>query len=218
MPGKNKAQVNGRPLTSYTLDAALQAKTLSAIIVTSDDADILELAGAHAPRIQALKRPGHLAGDTTPIVQVIDYLLAEVKECAQADAIMLLQPTAPLREPHHLDEAVRALEQHPEAGSVISVCEMEDVHPARMYNIKEQHLVPFLPALEQARRQDIPAVFYRNGSIYLARKQAYVTQKSIMAKPAVPFVMDRKYLCNIDDPRDLLVADVLVKAWKEGRL
>lgn len=216
IPDKNIREVHGKPLISYTIEAALQSTLADEIWVSSDDERILQV--AKTAGVFLSRRPKEMAGDESPVDEAVNYLLEQAGD-DKFDAVMLLQPTAPIRTGADIDRAVKILRDNPEANSVISVCEMDDVHPARMYSLNgNSHLSSFIPEFESARRQDIPKAYYRNGSIYLVRMEAFRQTGSLMAKPAIPYIMDRKYLCNIDDPRDLIVAEALIKAWQEGSL
>ena len=217
VPGKNIAEVDGQPLISYTIEAALESKQLTAIYVSSDDERILSL--ANKPGIHLHYRPAGLATDDSPVTATVEQVLhiAEQEFQLTFDVIMLLQPTAPIREPQHIEEAISLL-QAPEYNSVISVCEMEDVHPARMYQLEGDALQPYFPEMEQKRRQDLPKAYFRNGSIYLVRRNAFLQDHSLMAKPSCPYVMPSKYLANVDDHRDLIITRALVRAWKNGEL
>ena len=42
-------------------------------------------------------------------------------------------------------------------------------------------------------------------------KKTRMIDISFMIKPSIPFIMDEKYLLNIDTPRDLLLAELLIK-------
>lgn len=218
VPRKNLRLVYGKPLISWTIEAALAARCLDRITVSSDDDAILEIAGGYHG-VVPLPRPAALAADASPIIPVIAHALedAERTQHIRYDAILLLQPTAPIREPAHISEAIAGLQMG--INAVISVCEMQDLHPARMYRrMDDGGLVPMIPEYEQARRQDIPPAYYRNGSIYIVRREAFESQGAVMAKPAFGYVMPQRYLLNIDEPRDLIVAEALVAAWQEGRL
>jgi CMP-N-acetylneuraminic acid synthetase len=218
VPGKNIRLVHGKPLIAWTIECALASRGLERIVVSSDDDAILAVVQGYAG-ILARKRPPELARDDTPIVPVIAHALAreEADGGGPYDAILLLQPTAPMREPLHVEQALAALGDG--VNAVISVCAMRDMHPARMYRMDDDGaLSPMIPAYEQARRQDIPPAWYRNGSIYLVRRSAFDAQGAVMAKPAFGYAMDQRYLLNIDEPRDMLVAEALVPAWRQGRL
>ena len=83
---------------------------------------------------------------------------------------------------------------------------------------KEDLLSSILPEFEQVRRQDIPPAYYRNGSIYLVKRTAFEEQLSLMVKPTIPYIMPSDLLLNIDEPRDMIIAEALIPAWKKGLL
>lgn len=217
VPGKNIYPIDGLPLIRYSIDVALNSNCFSHVVVTSDDKAILK--AADVPGVILQERPRELAQDDSSIIGVIkhslDYLMNQYGYAF--DAIMLLQATSPIREIYHIQEAIEKLTTNKDINSVISVSEMKDIHPARMYNIQEDRLVSLMPELEQTRRQDIIPVYYRNGSIYLVRTSAFLEKMSVMAKPAMPLLMSDEYLVNIDEPRDLVIAEVMIKMWKEKR-
>jgi len=213
VPGKNKKIIDGRSLIAYTINAALQSNLLSEIWVSSDDEDIIKIAGEYST-IKIHERSGALATDQSPVADTVKEIIRQT-DC---DAVMLLQPTAPIRTGDDIDTAIGLLSASEETNSVISVVAMNDIHPARMYWKKENHLAPILAEFEQARRQDIPPAYYRNGSIYLVRRDAFEKQHSLMVKPITPYIMPLDWLLNIDEPRDMIIAEALIPAWKKGLL
>ncbi len=217
VPGKNIYPILGKPLITYTIDSALGSRLLDKIIISSDDPKIKEIAETY-PELSFHQRPVNLAGDFSPISETIEDILSI--NCLNEDytAVMLLQPTSPIRTSNQIDEAINLFFEHPDANSLISVCAMADVHPARMYWKDEVALKPVLAEFEQARRQDIPKAYYRNGSIYMTRISAFHKDKTVMIKPSIAFEMPTSQLLNIDDSRDIIIAKPLIKAWKEGRL
>jgi len=213
VPGKNKKLIAGKPLISYTIETALQSKLLSQTWVSSDDREIIDLARNY-PGIQIHERDSSLATDQSPVADTVIEIIRQ----ADCDAVMLLQPTAPIRTGDDIDKAINLLEKSGAINSVISVVEMNDIHPARMYWKKNDQLTSILPEFEQARRQDIPPAYYRNGSIYLVRKKFFEQHLSLMVKPTMPYIMPASLLLNIDEPRDMIIAEALIPAWKNGLL
>ena len=213
VPGKNKKLIDGKPLISYTIEAALQSKSLSQTWVSSDDPEIIDIARQY-PAIQLHKRDDSLATDNSPVADTVKEIIKQTG----CDAVMLLQPTAPIRTSNNIDAAINLLEASAKTNSVISVVAMNDIHPARMYWKKDDLLISIFPEFEQARRQDIPPAFYRNGSIYLVRRAAFEKQHSLMIKPTIPYIMPLDWLLNIDEPRDMIIAEALIPAWKKGLL
>jgi CMP-N-acetylneuraminic acid synthetase len=217
VPGKNRYPIQGKPLISYTIEAALGSKLLNKIIVSSDDPIIKKISG-YFSKVRFHQRPDNIAGDSSPVSETIEDVLNLFDPSCEFDAVMLLQPTSPIRTAEQIDQAIELFTNQPDANSLISVCAMDDVHPARMYWKDNLELKPILTEFEQTRRQDIPKAYYRNGSIYITRIAEFKICKSVMIKPSIGFEMPTSHLLNIDEPRDILIAEVLIKEWKEGKL
>jgi CMP-N,N'-diacetyllegionaminic acid synthase len=218
VPRKNIRSVGGRPLLDYALECANLSQKLSATVVSSDDTEILDQA-ARWPGVRALRRPDELATDASPVVDTVQHVIdAERADGREYDCIVLLQATAPMREPWHVDEAIELLVAHPEAQSVVSVTELREPHPSRMYwRDDDGLLVSMLPQYEQRRRQDVPPVLYRNGALYIVRTGDFERTRSLMIKPTLPYVMSDRYLLNIDERRDMLLAELLIPEWQQDK-
>ena len=97
LPGKNIKYLNGIPLIGHSIQTALKAKSISRVIVSTDDAEIAKRAqeyGAEVPFI----RPKNLAEDNSMVmdayIHTIDRLVNESKE--EIESFVALLPTAPL--------------------------------------------------------------------------------------------------------------------------
>lgn len=213
---KNIRDVAGQPLITYAVEAAQQSKRITKTLVSTDSekiASVVRQAGG-----DVMMRPGELAEDNSPVVQVINYVLEKLKSVNEEfDVIVLLQPTSPIRTGQNIDEVIAMFDDQKVEG-VISVVPMDDVHPARMYTTDDGWMKPFIETGETAQRQDLPVVYYRNGCIYAVRTSVFFKEKTLMVKQKKAYVMKREHLANIDDERDLIIADVLVNMWKSGKL
>lgn len=219
VPRKNVRLVAGKPLIAYAVQAAEQSRRLTSFLTTTDDDEIAEISARWGSPV--LRRPADLAQDGTAMVPVLVHALeaAEQKANASFDAIILLQPTSPFRRGEDVDSVIEILETDLEIDSVVSVCEMDDTHPARMYWMDAKgYLDSLLPEWETARRQDVPLVYYRNGALYACRRKLLVERQLIMGDRKKAYVMPRAWLANIDDERDLVIADALAPFWQEGKL
>ncbi len=218
VPRKNLRPVAGEPLLAYAVRAALDSRRLTAVVTSTDDPEIAALAGELGSRV--LLRPAELAADDTPMVPVALHALEhEERELGEPfDALVLLQPTSPIRTGADVDAVIEILAGEPRVDTVISVSAMDDVHPARMYRLGEDGVLePLWSEWETAQRQDLPVVYYRNGALYAVRRRALIDHRSLMAGRKRAYVMPREQLVNVDDERDLLIADLLVGRWKAGR-
>jgi CMP-N,N'-diacetyllegionaminic acid synthase len=212
VPGKNKKVIAGVPLIEYTLEAAYTSNKVSRVYVSSDDPEIWLIAEQYPFTLH--KRPAALATDHSPVTDTVRDILQSTN--AEYEAILILQPTSPLRTGKDIDNAIELLEKNTNVQSVVSVVPMDDIHPARMYKLSsEKFMDPFVPEYEQTRRQDIPLAYYRNGSMYLTRTSAFLKNNSVMTKPLLPYIMDFEWLLNIDSKRDVLIAEALIPEWRK---
>lgn len=219
VPRKNIRHVCGRPLLHYTADAALGARRLARVVLTTDDAEIAEVGRACGLEVPFL-RPPELAEDATPMMPVVHHALRWLAERGDAfDAVCLLSACTPLRRAEDIDGAVALLE-HTGADSVISFVEVGDKHPARMKFVGDDGRVtdpPFAEATEGQRRQDLPRMYLREGSIYLTRTAVLLEQGSFKGGDCRAWIVPENRACNVDSEIDLLLAETLLaRAWRDA--
>ena len=211
IPHKNIVPLAGRPLLAYTCDAALASKRLTRVILSTDDPSIAQVGkecGVEVP----FMRPSELAEDDTPALSVIQHVLQVLMETEsyRPDAVVLLQPTSPLRRPEHIDAAVDVLESAG-ADSVVSVVEVpHQFSPVSVMRIENGKLVPVLDGPLISRRQDKPQVFARNGPAVLVMRLATIEKGSLYGEDCRPLLMDAEDSLDIDSPFDLLIAETIL--------
>jgi CMP-N-acetylneuraminic acid synthetase len=199
IPRKNLAQVGGKPLLAWTVEAALASRELSRIVVSTDDDEIAAAAG-----VDVLRRPAELAADETPMLDVIRHAIAELAP----DVLVLLQPTSPLRRGEHVDAAVRLLLESG-ADSVVSVVEVPHRYrPEALMDVVDARVVP---RGEVRTRQAKELVYARNGPAVLALRAEHLGE-DLYAGDCRPFLMDDWDSLDVDEPRDLELADLLLLA------
>jgi len=173
LPGKNLKPFAGLPLIAHTVLFAKMCPGITHSIVSTDSAEIAEVArqfGGDAPFL----RPRELAQDDSPLWVVLQHALeqAERQDAIRYDAVLLLDPTSPAREPSDISGALRRLHQHPDADGIIGVSR-PDFSPI-WHCVMEQHgwMADFHPdASRYTRRQELPVVHRINGSLYLWRSE-----------------------------------------------
>ena len=211
---KNIVNLNGKPLISYTIEVALNAKTLTDVIVSTDSPVIQRMAialGAEAPFL----RPKELATDTAESYGVVLHALEYIEKHngVEYDAIVLLQPTTPFRETKLIDKAVNTLFATG-ADSVISVVDVGASHPIRMYTIEgDNNLVSFTGNHERSMmpRQSLPSVYIRSGCIYATTRSCIYNQSTLIGEISKALIVDKKYAINIDDHDDLELARIKMR-------
>ena len=70
IPRKNIREFAGRPMIAYAIDAAHASGLFDHVLVSTDDAEIAQIAQRHGAEVP-FKRPPELADDHTPTVHVL---------------------------------------------------------------------------------------------------------------------------------------------------
>ncbi len=213
IPGKNIADLAGKPLIAWTIEAALRSKAVSRVIVSTDDAEIAAVSrqwGAEVPFL----RPALLASDTSPHLPVLLHALAWIDEhdSQRYDDILLLQPTSPLRATDDIERAVQIARDH-HADSVVSVCPAHP-HPFLARRITDDgRLEEFAPRTEgYMARQGLPPAYMLNGAIYLVRREVLIDRQSFYTDRTFAYVMPQERSLDIDTPWDLYLANLILRA------
>jgi CMP-N-acetylneuraminic acid synthetase len=214
VPYKNKRLICGRPLITYTLDRAQAARHLfHRVIVSTDDPEIAEIARTHGVEVPFM-RPPELAGDTIPMVPVLQHAVdfVEKQDNLRLDWACLLQPTEPFRTVEDLERAIELANQGG-CDSIISVVQVFATHPILMKRIENGRLLPYcIEEKEGTRRQDYdPPAYMRNGAIYLTRRDVLMQQNSIWGKTIRPYVMPPERSVSVDSELDLKLVEILMR-------
>jgi len=212
IPQKNLRTILGKPLIAYSIEAALQAKTLTRTIVSTDDETIAQVSEQYGADLPFL-RPQHLATDTAPSIAVLQHAvtyLAE-QEGYSTDIVVCLQPTSPLRSAEDIDQAV-TLCLRSGADSVVSLCQAKH-HPFWMKKIVDGRVHPLIEEDEQhyTRRQDLPPVYQLNGALYVTRSKVLLDQNRMFGEHTIPYIMPQERSIDIDTQIDLKLAECILK-------
>jgi hypothetical protein len=209
LPNKNIKLLNEKPLIAYTIEAALQAKEISRVIVSTDYENIKEVALQYGADIPFL-RPDFLATDSSSSLDVFKYTInrLEEEENIVIDNFVVLQPTSPLRTSKHIDEAI-SLFREKEAKAVVSYC--KEYHSIFWHKKvdKQGKIVNLFEGDFSKNRQEIEETYFPNGAIYVFNKN-YIFGTKDYSNDCYAYIMDRKYSIDIDTIDDFLYAEFLI--------
>lgn len=218
VPRKNIRELAGKPLLAWTIDAA-RGSRLSRVILSTDDEEIAAVGRAFGVEVPFL-RPAQHATDSARAIPMLQQAVRALEEAGDRfDAVMMLQPTSPMRLPRDIDGAIGKLESDPEATAVISVVPVGEFHPARMKYLEGDRLIdpPFCEAYENQPRQELTPMYIRSGSIYLVRRDVLMENGSLKGPRCLAQIMPKNRSVNIDSPFDFDLATWFMAKpdWKE---
>ena len=207
LPRKNLADCAGRPLLEWAARSALDAARIDHALLSTDDEEVAAAGRGFGLSVPFL-RPPEIAADDTPMLPVMQHALAWAKDnLGPVEALVLLQPTSPLRRAEHVDAAVEAFLAS-DAESLVSVVEISHIHhPIVAYRIDSGRLVPYFP---DPPSEGLPA-YSRNGPAVLINRPKVLERGERLGEPLIPYLMAPEDSIDVDPPLDLEIAEFLLQ-------
>ncbi len=215
VPQKNIRLLAGRPLISYTIEAALKSKHINRLIVSTDDEEIAKIAEKYGAEVPFL-RPASLAQDDTPDQPVFQHALESLKEHDgyEPDIVVHLRPTTPLKTPQTIAKVIEKMRET-KADIVRTMSCVEGVnHPYWMYSMKsDSRAVPFLDAINVSdyyQRQLLPEVYRINGVVDAYTKGTMIKGNMLANENVYGLVISEKESIDIDTEFDFNICEILI--------
>jgi CMP-N-acetylneuraminic acid synthetase len=213
LPRKNVLPLAGKPLISYTIEAALQSHCINELMVSTDDLEIADIATSWGARVPFI-RPSIIARDETSNYEVIQHTIEYYKnsENKEFDYIVYLQPTSPMRDYTEIDKAMLLMQKN-KADAIVSVCETS--HPPLWCNTLPENLSmkDFLSDdVKYKRSQDLERYYRLNGAIVILNTTRYMVEKTFFIKSNIfAYIMPQEKSVDIDTALDLKLCEVLMQ-------
>lgn len=199
LPRKNVIPLCKKPLISWSIEAALKSKYIDKIVVSSDDDEILNI--SNNLKVTSIKRPSELATDHSTSY---DALLHVLNNFTGYDYIVLLQPTSPLRDENHINQAIELVNKK-NAEAVVSVCQQR-------HNLKKSFSLDKNLLINNFIKKDdeLNKNFYKlNGAIYICKVEQYLKEKSFLIKnKTFGYIMGEESSIDIDEQIDFELANL----------
>lgn len=131
LPGKNLKPLCGKPLVAWTIEASLACEAISETVVSTDSAAIAEVSCRHGAQVPFVRAASLAADHSTSADSAIDALdRLQDLQGKRFDAVMLLEPTSPLRAAGDLAGVADLLARNwSDADAVVAVGRMHREHP-----------------------------------------------------------------------------------------
>lgn len=210
IPLKNIADIGGRPLITWMIEAARESQRIERVIVSTDHDEIARIAkesGAEVP----FRRPAELSTDC-PSEWVTQHAVRyiEEEEGYPVSVPVTLQPTTPFCSPQDIDACVDLLL---ETGAD-TVMTFRAVHerPEWMYTLEEGRATKLLPGTyggDTGISQKLPPLFIPNGAVYATSYECLMQGGLIIGDNVYGVVVPDERSLDIDEPIDLLLANAL---------
>ena len=214
--GKNIKLLCGKPLIVYTIEAAMSAKFIDRIILSTDDSEIAIIANQYDVEIPFM-RPEHLARDDSQAIDNYIYTIDRLnsENVRPYDDFIVLQPTSPFRTARDIDSAIK-LFRRKNADSVISVCEA--AHPpmwAKKISSSGVLKNYFNLSVGNKNRQELEKAYIPNGAIFVFKLALLKNFYSYYSDNTFAYVMPQEKSIDIDTPLDFEFVEFMMR--KHGK-
>ena len=210
---KNIINLNGHPLIAYTIHQALKSKVFEDIVVSTNSKKIRYISRLYGAKVPFL-RPQRISKDNSKPIDALYHAtkLSEKIYKKKYDFIIELLCTNPFKIDKDIKE-VSKIQKKTNADSVIAINKLEDHHPIRIKKIVNGYIRNFcLHEIPESRRQDLhPRAYIRAGSIYVMTRSQISSGKRYGAGKSLAYVLPDQRFINIDQPRDLIMAEQITK-------
>jgi N-acylneuraminate cytidylyltransferase len=209
IPNKNIKQLCGKPLLCYSIDSAREFVDDNFICVSTDSAMIKSVVESYGLKVPFI-RPKILSEDASGSFDVIKHALQYYeKNGRNFGKVVLLQPTSPIRERSHIQEAMLEFENN-NLEALYSV-KYAEATPSYLLYEEVEGLLKKCQNSHQYQRKVEPTVYQVNGSIYIFNTEIFEKYKSFNEiKRIGKYVMPKEYSVDIDDTMDWNISEMLL--------
>lgn len=211
---KNIKEFAGRPIISYSIEAARRAELFERILVSTDDEDIARVArsyGAETP----FMRPKHLSDDHTGTSAVVKHAIRWLKEHdITVKYACCIYATAPLIQEKYLQEGFARIVR---SGRSYAFSVTTFPYPVqRALAVNESGEMEMLqPEYMHTRSQDLRESFHDAAQFYWGTAEAFLNDVPLFSQAAIPVFIPRQLVQDIDTQEDWICAEMMYRAWRD---
>lgn len=208
IPRKNVKPFCGKPMIAWSIEAAIQSKCFDRILVSTDEEEIASTArrfGAETPFLRPQALSGDYTGTTVVIAHAIEWLQARQ---VVIDLACCIYATAPFIQVKDIKASLDRIETV-DADYCFSVTRYPFPIQRSMRITKAQRCEMFQPEMFNQRSQDLEEAYHDAGQFYWGKASAWCEDKPMFSTKAIPYVLPRHRVQDIDTPEDWARAELM---------
>ena len=209
---KNIRDLAGKPLIAYTIEYLKKWGKADRIVCSTDSRKIASVTKKYGAEIPCM-RPPELASDTASKLNALKHIVkfCEKQEDTCYDIVVDLDPTAPLRKQIFLQEAFKKFIES-DANNLCSVCKAHKNPYFNMVEVDNNGYAHLCKTSNVVCRQDAPAVFELNASIYIYKRDYLLKTDTVYSDKTIIYEMPDIASVDIDREIDFLFVEFLLKS------
>lgn len=215
IPRKNIREFLGKPILTYSVQAALESRAFDRVMVSTDDEEIAAVAKQYGAEVP-FYRGEETSGDFATTNDVLLEVLQEYEKRGETfDMGCCIYPTAPFVTGEKLLDAMERFSQS-DADALIPVIEFS-YPPQRALVIEKERLVFEYPQYLDTRSQDLVPHYHDAGQFYLFRVPAFRKNRRLMVGNVLPYIVSELEVQDIDNETDWEIAELKYQFMRRGK-
>lgn len=207
LPRKNILPINGKPMISYPILAAIKSGLFDEVVVSTEDKEISSIAESFGATVS--KRPESLAQDRSTVVQVCEDVL-EKDKYKTVENFCCIYATAIFITPEDIINSYKPVTDKPPVEYVMGISGF-NYHPVQALKEVDGYLQNMWPEYNGMQSQFFPELVVSNGTMYWAKRAAFLRDKTFYGERLVGYKLDSDRTVDIDTPEDYEKAKMLAK-------
>lgn len=214
IPRKNVRPFGGKPMIAWSIEAALASACFDRVIVSTDDEEIAEVArhcGAEVP----FMRPPELSDDHTGTIPVVAHAIwSEEQQGRHAEAVCCIYATSPFVRAKDIAYGLTLLRDK-DCDYAFTVAAYPSPIQRALRITPAQRVQMFWPENFTVRSQDLEPAYHDAAQFYWGRPQTWLAGTPIFSGGAVPLLLPRHRVQDIDTPEDWERAELMFEASRQ---
>lgn len=211
IPRKNIKEFCGKPMITYSIEAAKASGLFDKIVVSTDDEEIAKIAKSYGAVVPFM-RPRELSDDHTATIPVIAHAIkASVDDINDVEAVCCIYATAPFVQAQYIQEAYKKMLTS-KASYAFSATSFPFPIQRAIRLTKEDRVEMFFPENFAVRSQDLEEAYHDAGQFYWGTPEAWLEGKIFFAPHSTAILLPRHLVQDIDTPEDWTRAEFMFKA------
>lgn len=215
IPRKNIKEFCGKPIIAYSIDAALKSKLFDEVMVSTDDAEIANVAinyGAQVPFMRSKETSDDYADTEAVLLEVLNEYR---KRSIETEEFCCIYPTAPFITEQKLKESYDLFCKK-KCYTVVSMVQFS-FPPQRGMKKEGSYVVPYQPKYINCRSQDLETIYHDCGQFYWCRTVEFLKQPALFSEYTIPYLVPDTEVQDIDNESDWELAEIKFQHMRAGR-
>jgi pseudaminic acid cytidylyltransferase len=216
IPRKNIRPFAGKPIIAWPIRAALSSGLFDQVVVSTDDAEIAEIARA-AGALVPFTRPENLSDDYADTKSVIRHAISELKlENEPEVQVCCIYPTSVFANAQILIEGLEKLTSS-NCKFVLSVTSVDPSVYRAFTKTAEDRITMLFPDNYGKRTQDLPNLYCDAAQFYWATVAAWQSDLNIFGADSIGVFIDPSRAQDIDNEPQWLAAEQIFEEINQIR-